>query len=95
MLLVAVTEAVNNAIAHGNRKDKAKRVHITCTATKRSVAVSVRDEGEGFNPSILPDPLHADNLLRDSGRGVFLMRQLVDSVTYNQKGTTVTLRMRR
>jgi serine/threonine-protein kinase RsbW len=93
-LLVVVTEAVNNSINHGNKRNPARKVYIVCTAQKGKLTVRVRDEGEGFDPNSLPDPLHPDNLLRESGRGVFLMKQMMESVDYNEKGTEVTMTMR-
>ncbi|MDE3057282.1 MAG: ATP-binding protein [Bacteroidota bacterium] len=95
-LLVVVTEAVNNSITHGNKRNPAHKVHVVCTTQKGVLTVKVRDEGEGFDPRALPDPLHPENLLRESGRGVFLMKQMMDSVSYNETGNevTMTLRMR-
>lgn len=92
-LLVVVTEAVNNAIIHGNKRDPRKQVLVTCTFQKGILVVKVKDEGEGFDPDRLPSPIHEDNLLRESGRGVFLMKQLMESVRYNKKGNEVTMRM--
>ena len=93
-LLVVVTEAVNNSIMHGNKRNRSKKVHISCSTNGRVLTVKVRDEGKGFNPEIVPNPLQEDNLLRESGRGVFLMRQLMDSVTYNKNGTEVVMSMK-
>jgi serine/threonine-protein kinase RsbW len=93
-LMVVVTEAVNNGITHGNHRDESKFVTVNCSVENGILTVRVRDEGSGFNPQTLPDPLHPDNLMRDSGRGVFLMRQMMDTVSYNEKGTEVTMTMR-
>lgn len=93
-LLVAVTEAVNNAITHGNKRNPSKKVFVTCVCERDALVVTVKDEGKGFNPDAVPDPIHEDNLLRESGRGVFLMRQLMESVSYNKNGNEVTMRIK-
>ena len=93
-LLVVLTEAVNNAITHGNKRNPHKRVIVTCVRDGEALVVTVKDEGKGFNPDAVPDPIHEDNLLRESGRGVFLMRQLMESVSYNKNGNEVTMRMK-
>ena len=93
-LLVVLTEAVNNAITHGNKRNPAKKVFVTCVREGDALVVTVKDEGKGFNPDAVPDPIHEDNLLRESGRGVFLMRQLMESVNYNKNGNEVTMRMK-
>lgn len=93
-LLVVVTEAVNNSITHGNKRNPAHKVYVMCTTQKGVLTVKVRDEGKGFDPRSLPDPLQPENLLRESGRGVFLMKQMMESVNYNEKGTEVTMTMR-
>lgn len=92
--VIALTEAVNNAIVHGNRKDLAKEVRITLSANDTELVVTVQDQGHGFDISALPDPLHPDNLLRDGGRGVFLIQQLVDKADFEQtsEGLLTTMR---
>lgn len=80
---VAVRESVINAIKHGNGNDAHKRVHVEFTplepADSRSgVEIRVRDEGPGFDPSTVPDPLAPENLLKGSGRGIFLIRSFMD-----------------
>ena len=92
-LLVSVTEAVNNGIIHGNKNDAAKHVEVTCALQGTILTVSVKDEGEGFTPENIADPLHEDNLLATGGRGVFLMKAFMRSVTYNDKGNEVTMTM--
>ena len=81
---VAVRESVINAIKHGNANDERKRVHVEFTplesSSPRGVAIRVRDEGGGFDPSTLPDPLAPENILRASGRGIFLIRNFMDEV---------------
>src|SRR5713226_7842102 len=80
----ALLEALTNAVIHGNRENPAKRVTISagCDALARLV-IAVTDQGEGFDPSTLPDPTAGENLCASHGRGVFLMRRLVDEVEFN------------
>src|SRR5215216_1728901 len=81
---VAIRESVINAIKHGNAGDVRKRVHVELTpletSTPRGIAIRVRDEGPGFDPETLPDPLAPENLLKASGRGIFLIRSFMDEV---------------
>ena len=80
---VAVRESVINAIKHGNANDEHKRVHVEFTPIEHDppgLSVRVRDEGAGFDPSILPDPLAPENILKSSGRGIFLIRSFMDEV---------------
>ena len=80
---VAIRESVINAIKHGNRNDSTKRVFVEFETTRASVpelAIRVRDQGEGFDPEQLADPLAPENLLKSSGRGIFLIRNFMDDV---------------
>ena len=81
---VAVRESVINAIKHGNCCDERKRVHVEFTPltadASAGIAILVRDEGRGFNPDALPDPLAPENILKASGRGIFLIRSFMDEV---------------
>lgn len=92
-LLVAGTEAINNGILHGNKSDPSKSVFATCTVDSRTLVFLVRDQGRGFKPEDVPDPLEEKNLLKTSGRGIFLMRSLMDKVvfTVTREGTEVEL----
>ena len=81
---VAVRESVINAVLHGNQNDRRKRVFIdffsSATNGLAELTILVRDEGQGFDPSALPDPLNPENILKPHGRGVFLMRNSMDEV---------------
>ncbi len=79
---VAVRESVTNAICHGNAGDVGKRVHIEFTylGADAGLAIRVRDEGCGFDPDALPDPLSPENLLKPNGRGIFLIRSFMDEL---------------
>jgi len=94
---VAVRESVVNAIRHGNKQDEAKRVHVQFTIHDRALEVQVRDQGPGFDPAAVPDPLAPENLLKAYGRGIFFMRQFMDEVTHSfpTKGGTVVRMLKR
>lgn len=81
---VAVRESVINAIKHGNAGDERKRVHVEFTPLNADrpagIAIRVRDEGPGFDPGALPDPLAPENMLKSSGRGIFLIRSFMDEL---------------
>ena len=92
-IAIAVTEAVNNAIIHGNKQDPEKKVYLTIFVQEKTLKVVVRDEGTGFDPESLPDPLDPENLLKESGRGIFILKSLMDEVNYafDEGGTQLTL----
>ena len=83
VLLLAVTEATTNAIIHANKCDASKLVSIRAHIEDSKLIVNVKDEGKGFDPSKIPDPTEPENLLKDSGRGVYLMKVYMDDVKYN------------
>jgi serine/threonine-protein kinase RsbW len=95
-LLVSCTEAVNNAIVHGNKSDPNKSVTVQCIVEKQSLTIRVKDEGKGFDPEILQDPREKKNLMKESGRGVFLMRSLMDEVKFKQlkSGSVVEMKVK-
>jgi serine/threonine-protein kinase RsbW len=86
---VAVRESVINAIKHGNRGDRHKRVHVEFTLAPRekpeSFVVEVLDEGEGFDPDAIANPLDPENVLKSSGRGIFFMRSFMDDVSIKRR----------
>lgn len=81
-IAMAVREATVNAVLHGNKYDADKRVTISFETTPEAMTVSVRDEGLGLDPSGLPNPLAPENLLKQSGRGIFLIRAFMDEVRF-------------
>ena len=90
---IAVREAVANAIKHGNRQADDKNVEIEVALDPGEVVIRVRDQGDGFDPQNVRDPLDPENLLRPDGRGIFYMRSFMDDVAYSfERGTVVTLR---
>jgi serine/threonine-protein kinase RsbW len=78
---VAVRESVVNAIKHGNRSDPAKHVFVEFIHDPGEVSIRIRDQGEGFDPENLADPLSPENMLKSSGRGIFLMRSFMDDIS--------------
>jgi serine/threonine-protein kinase RsbW len=91
---MAVHESMINAIWHGNKNDASKSVWLKFTLYPDRLEIRVRDQGKGFNPTHIPDPLEEDNLLNVSGRGIFLIRAFVDEFRVedlNGTGTEVTL----
>jgi len=103
-LLLSASEAVNNAMIHGNKLDETKTVIILCEVKTTMLILTVLDEGNGFDVSKIPNPLNRKNRLRERGRGIFLMRTLMDEVVFPEKidvqkkitsGSVVVLKMER
>lgn len=90
-ILVAVTEAVNNAIQHGNKLDPGKKVSLAFSSANNRLSFQISDQGDGFNHENLPDPTNPENIEKPNGRGVFLMRHLADKVNFLDEGRTVLL----
>ena len=92
-LMVSLTEAVNNAIIHGNRSNPSKQVKVVCEILPGWLVLLVDDQGKGFKVDRVGNPLQKKNLLRESGRGIFLMRTLMDKVEFDSthSGTQVRL----
>lgn len=91
---VGLTEALSNAVLYGNGHDPAKKVKVEVTLEQGRLQARVTDQGMGFDPASIPDPTSPENLLESGGRGLFLMRQLLDEVSYNDRGNEVTLVLR-
>jgi serine/threonine-protein kinase RsbW len=92
-IAMAVREATVNAVLHGNAYNRDKQVRASFEATDADLVIRISDEGSGFNEQSLPDPLSPENILRGSGRGVFLMRAFMDEVHFRKlsPGTELTL----
>lgn len=90
-ILVSLTEAVNNAMIHGNCGDESKNVHIKLKKQRNTLAIQVSDEGRGFDPASIPDPTAPENITECGGRGVFLIQQLSDNVHFRNNGSTVEM----
>lgn len=92
-LMVSLTEAVNNAIIHGNKKDPGKKVVIQGELLPGWLLIMVNDEGRGFKPEGVKNPLKKENLMRESGRGIFLMRTLMDRVEFEKTKSGYQVRL--
>lgn len=90
-ILIAVTEAVNNAIIHGNQKEESKLVIVAVEKDNNKVVFSVEDQGNGFDFENLPDPTAPENLEKPDGRGIFLMKNLSDEVKFESNGSKVSI----
>ncbi len=90
-IMIAVTEAVNNAIKHGNRGDSQKNVSLVLMLEDGVIKFRIEDEGTGFDFHNLPDPTSPENLEKPGGRGIFLMKHLADEVDFTEKGKIVEL----
>src|ERR1044072_125629 len=90
-IMIAVTEAVNNAIKHGNASDKSKNVSLSLALDESVIKFIEKDEGGGFNYETLPAPTAPENLEKIGGRGIFLMRHLSDEVKFREEGRVVEL----
>ena len=93
-LAIAVTELVNNAIKHGNKLKKSKIVRVDLYCDSGRIEVTVSDEGNGFDPHDIPNPLAEENLLKEIGRGIFIVNSLIDEVKFQfppEGGTKVTI----
>lgn len=90
-ILISLTEAVNNAIMHGNDGDENKMVRVGLKRNHKNLVFSISDDGAGFNYDDLPDPTAPENILKLGGRGIFLMKQLADLVIFSDKGNTVEI----
>ncbi len=90
-IMIAVTEAVNNAIRHGNKGDSSKNVSLALALEEGMIKFRVEDEGPGFDFHNLPDPTAPENIEKPGGRGIFLMKHLADEVDFLQHGKVVEL----
>jgi len=95
-ILISLTEAVNNAIIHGNKRNPEKFVTISHSLENypKTLIIKIKDEGDGFNYMNLPDPTAPENIEMIGGRGVFLIKQLADVVIFSDKGETIELQFR-
>ena len=94
-LRVALSEALANAIVYGNGLDPAKSVHVALRELDRGVEVYVQDQGQGFDPNCVPDPTRPDCIERSAGRGLFLIKELVDDLVFNEEGNSICMTLHR
>jgi serine/threonine-protein kinase RsbW len=90
-IMIAVTEAVNNAIKHGNANDRSKNVLLSLSLNESLIKFIIKDEGNGFDYQNLPDPTAPENIEKIGGRGIFLMKHLSDEVEFKEQGRVVEL----
>jgi len=90
-IMVAITEAVNNAILHGNNSDRRKLVDLSLVLEENEVSFTVEDQGEGFDFDNLPDPTAPENIEKEGGRGIFLIKNLSNKYEYKQNGRIVEI----
>jgi len=90
-LMLAVSEAATNAIVHGNKLDESKSAEVVAYLDNGKLTFITTDEGDGFKPDELPDPIADENLFNTSGRGVFLMKEYADEVFFEDDGRKLTL----
>lgn len=91
-VFLGLSEAVNNSIVHGNSLDEHKRVFISINFHEKQLKIHVKDEGDGFNFNCIEDPTCFENLKKENGRGIFLIRQLADFIQYSDGGRTVMIK---
>jgi serine/threonine-protein kinase RsbW len=90
-VLIAVTEGINNAIQHGNKYNNDLFITLAVSNNSAEFCFAITDEGEGFDFDALPDPTAPENIMKENGRGVYLMRNLADEVIYEDHGKTVCI----
>jgi serine/threonine-protein kinase RsbW len=89
---IALREALANAIIHGNHEDRRKHVHVSCRCEPGEVSIAVKDEGKGFDTNNLPDPTAPENIGSVHGRGIHVMKALMDEVRFEEGGVLVHMR---
>lgn len=94
-LRVVLSEALSNAIVQGNREDRTKSVDVRAELVPEAIRVWVTDEGPGFDPSAVPEPIRPEQLDEARGRGLYLIRKLVDAVQFNEQGNSICMILRR
>lgn len=88
-VLLCISEATLNAIVHGNKNDHKKKVELAVNCKNHLISVKITDEGEGFDYNTLPDPTRKENILRESGRGIHIIKSVAKSVSFNEKGNSL------
>jgi serine/threonine-protein kinase RsbW len=92
-IYLCISEAVVNAIKHGNRNDLKKNVFIAVNCTLQDISVQIEDEGNGFDLNNVKDPTTKENLNNESGRGIFIIRKLSNKIEYNEKGNRIQFKI--
>jgi serine/threonine-protein kinase RsbW len=94
-LALSFSEAASNSVVHGNKLDKNKKVKIKVLVNEKMISITIKDEGSGFNVQAVPDPTRPENILKDNGRGIHIMRSFLHDLRYNftPSGTETILEM--
>jgi len=82
-LALSFSEALSNSITHGNKLDKSKKVLLTIKVNETKMTVIIKDQGKGFDPNTIPDPTKPENILKDNGRGIHIMKSFLDDLKFN------------
>ena len=90
-LHLILSELATNAIKHGNKFEPEKQAFISLGFNNGSLVLTVKDEGDGFNPEEVPDPMKEENMLKTSGRGIHICKEFAKNISYNEKGNIVTV----
>jgi len=88
-VLLCISEATINAIAHGNKGDKRKKVELSVDCKTHLISIKITDEGDGFDFSSLPDPTQKENLQKESGRGIHIIKSMAKTFSFNEKGNSL------
>jgi len=88
---LSLEEAFANAVKHGNKMEPSKAIKVDYSIEPDKIEISMTDEGEGFDPEVIPDPRYGDNLYKPAGRGMLLMRSFMDVLEYNKKGNSLRM----
>jgi serine/threonine-protein kinase RsbW len=88
---LALEEAFINAVRHGNKMESSKAIKVDYSIGPNKIEICMTDEGEGFDPEVIPDPRYGDNLYKPAGRGMLLMRAFMDVIEYNKKGNSLRM----
>ena len=91
-ILLSLSEAINNAIIHGNKLDRDKKVTVSYRISGEAIELKVCDEGKGFDPEKIPDPTLPENLEKETGRGIFIIKNLSDKVEFKNNGSTIVMK---
>ncbi|MEP7176536.1 MAG: ATP-binding protein [Gemmatimonadales bacterium] len=94
-LRVVLSEALSNAIMRGNNEDRRKWVHVRAELDRAAIRLEVTDEGPGFDPAAVPEPIRPEHIDEANGRGLYLIRKLVDAVQFNEQGNSICMILRR
>lgn len=88
-VLLSISEATLNSIVHGNKSDRRKKVELDVDCKTNLISVKITDEGEGFDYETLPDPTQEENILKESGRGIHIIKSVAKSISFNEKGNSL------